>query len=440
MSGSLMQLVAMTNYNNMPQQYEITPQQLLTRYSAYRKNIEKYNNQATELSDLTFGQINPETKTCQLILPLTGDGFRPDYIIINTNQPNQLRLTKYNIKINGNEAWNIDINFLQQHFQDVIDVRQDKIIYKAYFDKFIEDGYIPIINFTTQSIELEFDGDISLIESCKVFGTNVFYDYQKRHDITSGNYSPLNMVQLNQSNSITTQQSEININMNAQGQVNGIFIETDNINNITGLKLTLNGLHRIDITQQLQIELYCQKIGNLLYLSLSHLGMWNLQYNSRDHLNLSRISDIKIKILSSGPIGHVRLYTLVQNIVLHHVHYSINGLSISVHDSSVSVQPNNQPIIYTFSFSDNIIVKKYVKSDICPISLEEIVEGTEYCECDKCHKAFIKQYLMEWINNQKKCPHCRELWTSPIVYRNDEVGIDIEMNTVSVSNQHIIQV
>jgi hypothetical protein len=93
-------------------------------------------------------------------------------------------------------------------------------------------------------IELIFENDmVEHIQSCQVIGTYFYYDVQKRRDIAQGNIrKPVNFVTPLKSNIITTTSNSIDFNINSSGQVNGFFIETSNINTITGIRLMTNGL------------------------------------------------------------------------------------------------------------------------------------------------------------------------------------------------------
>jgi phage FluMu protein Com len=62
----------------------------------------------------------------------------------------------------------------------------------------------------------------------------------------------------------------------------------------------------------------------------------------------------------------------------------------------------------------------------CSISLENINEGDEYCECVKCNNCFLAESLKtSFTHLAKKCPLCRETWTNWIVYENSENGTSV---------------
>jgi hypothetical protein len=294
--GSIMQLIAM---------HEATPPD--------PNNVEQYNRQATDKYINDFAQVN--SNTYKYNLPHMADAYRPDYIIVNQNDTAS-RLKEIIFSIGGNHKWSIDIKFLQQFHNDVIDTsRAGKIVYKPHLDKFIENGIFYTVHESSY-IELVFENNIteSAPQLCQVIGTYIYYDSQLRNDIIHGNIrQPVNFVTPLKSNIITSTSNNMSLNICCNGQVNGIFIETMNINAITTLKLTINEYYRIDITNSLLFKFQFKRYGNLLYIPLSDLDTWNLQYNSHNYTGLKDTDDVRLEITSSEQLGYVQLRTLVQN-------------------------------------------------------------------------------------------------------------------------------
>ena len=93
-------------------------------------------------------------------------------------------------------------------------------------------------------------------------------------------------------------------------------------------------------------------------------------------------------------------------------------------------------IIETIDFAmDWSIVYKLIthKNTECPISLEVIKKGDEYCICAQCSYNFSKeelkthfktqlknQQINQQINHNITCPMCRAKWSDQIIYINED--------------------
>jgi hypothetical protein len=51
------------------------------------------------------------------------------------------------------------------------------------------------------------------------------------------------------------------------------------------------------------------------------------------------------------------------------------------------------------------------EDSICCISLETIEDKEQYIHCQTCHKNFIAESLIEWLQVNPQCPHCRTMLT-----------------------------
>lgn len=293
--GEILQLVAMMTY---------APPNANNAEEYYRQSSNKYINDFTQINSNTY----------KYNLAPNGDAYKPEYIIVSQNDTTS-RLKEIIFGI-GDHKWIIDINFLQQFHNDVIDTsRTGKIVYKPYFNKFIEKGIFYTVHNSCY-IELVFENNTieSAPQLCQVIGTYIYYDTLLRNDIINGNIrQPVNFVIPLKSNTITTTSNNIEVNVMCKGQVNGFFIETMNINAIISIKLTINGNCRMDISNSLLLEFQCKRYGNLLYIPLSELDTWNLQHNSYDHFIIKDTDDVRFEITSSEQLGYFQLRILVQN-------------------------------------------------------------------------------------------------------------------------------
>ena len=52
----------------------------------------------------------------------------------------------------------------------------------------------------------------------------------------------------------------------------------------------------------------------------------------------------------------------------------------------------------------------------CLITLETIETDSEVGKCDVCNALILFDALLEWLDGNKTCPHCRSEWTNLICY------------------------
>lgn len=54
-------------------------------------------------------------------------------------------------------------------------------------------------------------------------------------------------------------------------------------------------------------------------------------------------------------------------------------------------------------------------NDVCPISLDKIMEY--YCKCEKCNNVYNFDMFLSWFEKNKTCPICRSDWNNKNVYK-----------------------
>jgi hypothetical protein len=100
------------------------------------------------------------------------------------------------------------------------------------------------------------------------------------------------------------------------GLIKGFFIECENVENISEIKLWLNGVERFNLNRLLVLT-KCEKISqNLLYFPFNHTKPWGLRTfeSFEGSTNLSLIDTSEIEIKFSSPTKNLRLYALGMNI------------------------------------------------------------------------------------------------------------------------------
>jgi len=75
-------------------------------------------------------------------------------------------------------------------------------------------------------------------------------------------------------------------------------------------------------------------------------------------------------------------------------------------------------VVKTFKEQCNFINK--ITEEECCISYEKININNDYMICNTCNKQYLFENINEWLKIQNTCPHCRENWTSNVIYINKE--------------------
>jgi hypothetical protein len=102
--------------------------------------------------------------------------------------------------------------------------------------------------------------------------------------------------------------------------------------------------------------------------------------------------------------------------------FRIGNIELNLNDINYSPAAYFMSRIDTLSLKLNISNQyKLINKDkaYCPITLENINEGDEYCECTRCNNCFLADSLKTaFTKSAKKCPLCRETWSNLIIYTN----------------------
>jgi hypothetical protein len=178
---------------------------------------------------------------------------------------------------------------------------------------------------------------------------------------------------------------------------------------------------------EFQLEHLVKKINNnMFYLPFTNVVNFFAMDNLHGGLNLNRIDNFKVQLTGNQPFVRVKIHSLMTNIINYHNGEShlLDGYTSSYSSSYSS--PISQTIQLTTSY------KIYTGDDVCLISLSDIESGTEYRECHSCNKAFINEFITQWLTDNNNCPHCRTGWQSHTIYINDEnpyANVELENNT-----------
>lgn len=356
---------------------------------AHEPIYQDFPNQAGLIRKITFDR--------------TGDKIKPEYLIVK--QPElDINIKNIDIEIAGRKIISIDIDFMIQIYPDMVQFRNGKTRYKLYMDKWISD-YIPLVALQFSSVSMSVHLSNQNLSSIKVMSDYIFLDNTPRSQLAQQEqinrilqYESTIQENIDNSNSVIT--------LNHHGYINGLFIETDtNIDNITRLQLLINNFPMRDL-DEFQLEHLIKKINNnMFYLPFTNVANFFAMDNLHGGLNLNRINNTQVKLTGNQQFVRVKIHSLMTNIISYHSTAQLLGGYIygtpylnSLHSYTPPVQ---QIIQLTTSY------KIYTGDDVCLISLSNIESGTKYRECHSCSKAFINEYITQWLTDNNNCPHCR---------------------------------
>ena len=205
-------------------------------------------------------------------------------------------------------------------------------------------------------------------------------------------------------------------NLNFDHCVKGYFIECDNIDNLTNVKLSLNGHDRYDYDRTM-LNIIGHKISNrLMYLPFVNKKnyMDSSRYSYHGSLNHSRIDTTKLitKFNNVANPFKLKIHALNFNILRY-----LGGMGgIAYTTTSYGEYTSNIALTPTVITQIQIIYKPLNSTIMCPISYENI--EINYAECISCHNKFDYDSAMHWVDNHHNCPMCRSNWGDTIQYKN----------------------
>jgi len=239
----------------------------------------------------------------------------------------------------------------------------------------------------------------------------------------------------------TLQTSEENyegIRLKTRNCFDGIFLHGIMYRNIEHLSIHIVQLNEstenfIEYNDGFQISMFSTIINDdTFYIPFTN----NAMYGSinRDSFSLRPGDSLCLKLITTDVCEEnvsVSIMTQKKFIYFNGVgglHYMIDPLS-SVKVSHNTLVSNHKdivrPIISTlWNINDRTIPSN--EDAHCCITLEVIETNDNYIHCYSCHKNF-KYIVLQWIDNNNNCPHCRQYWMlhNRISYKNivvDNIG------------------
>ncbi len=202
----------------------------------------------------------------------------------------------------------------------------------------------------------------------------------------------------------------------------GIFIEVDNIDDISQFEMIANDYHTFGYNKFMLKQL-CTKINErLLYIPFNK----EKHYANRKHEDMQGAIDLyyirtHIRIGFSKEQSKIRIYGLGLTWQIYASGYT--GLSFCAGECLFTgkhiIAKFKKNGLYNKCFNGSIC--KLITDEnemLCGITFDELVRDCEYMSCSKCKSNFFEESLKKWLSKTKTCPNCRDDWKDNAVYVN----------------------
>ena len=288
--------------------------------------------------------------------------------------------------------------------------------------------------------------------SCKLISKGVFYDTNLRmpmardpHEHIIQCLASTEILCTNFLNGNEFQINQFNYNMNFNGLHKGFFIESENVDQINEISLSLNGAQRF-LYNRFLVRTKCIKINqHLLYLPLNYDKSYTDRSNTgfEGALNLDRIDVTKLNIKLDCPQSKICIYGLGSTMLRYMS--GMAGLSSSSYNILHEYKEYNESGIYhQITPLTNIltttsglalpfiaiqttpgmtpIYRPITNNKLtCSITQCDFDINARYMSCDQCSNNYMEESIKNWFihrPSRKSCPICRTNWTDFNVYIN----------------------
>ena len=289
------------------------------------------------------------------------------------------------------------------------------------FQIFCDD--IQIVSLVNRQIKFTLLNNENNLLSCKLISKYTYYFLDERKKIAKNMkhvcIQLLSSVELNCKNSSKTFIHEIN----DYGLYKGFFIECENVDELNEITLLLGtDLNNLKIKTKYNcflIKVKCIKINqNLLYFPLNY----DKSYKGRNNDDFEGLLDLinisvhcKIIIKFNNLQSKICVYNLCAGSAIYDKGLFIlsSGLHENIHISKEYHGEINEIQIYMPIIDDNKLM--------CNITLENIKNYLKYMVCLKCNNNYDEISIKRWLENNNKCPICREIWVNFNIYINGDL-------------------
>jgi hypothetical protein len=101
-------------------------------------------------------------------------------------------------------------------------------------------------------------------------------------------------------------------------------------------------------------------------------------------------------------------------------------ISNNMHENLTDTVLSNEAVDNIITANSTVFIFNpavYINNDICPISLDQFVEGEEIVKLNVCGHMFKKPLIVNWISRRNRCcPVCRRTLTSEIINTETETN------------------
>lgn len=192
------------------------------------------------------------------------------------------------------------------------EILEDKIYIKIPFNLFFDD--LKMIALFYHTVEFTLTNINNILMDCSIISNNILLDDKIRKDIANNNHE--NWILQLQSEEVisSTAINDFKFKFNFQGLHKGLFIECNNVDNITDLELILNDNDR-HIYNHFLVKNKCIKITqHLLYFPFNY----KKTYLDRTHSGLEgsinfTMFNVKFNVKCNNPIYKICVYGLGSN-------------------------------------------------------------------------------------------------------------------------------
>jgi hypothetical protein len=326
--------------------------------------------------------------------------------------------------------------------------------------------------------------------SCKLISKGVFYDTNLRmpmardpHEHIIQCLASTEILCTNFLNGNEFQINQFNYNMNFNGLHKGFFIESENVDQINEISLSLNGAQRF-LYNRFLVRTKCIKINqHLLYLPFNYdksytdrtpVGFEGALTLDIDVTNLNRIDVSKLNIKLDCPQSKICIYGLGSTMLRY-----INGMAGLAYDNSNIIHEHKEyiesgiyhqttpfpletqtPTVPNFFDTDpgfelRLLPTIHSNTDIeyiyrpitnnnkltCSITQCEFDINDRYMSCVQCSNNYMEESIKNWFihrPDRKSCPMCRTNWTDFNVYINGQMNEQMNEQMNGQMNEDII--
>jgi len=331
------------------------------------------------------------------------------------------KINSFTIKVGGQNILNLDYNFFK------LITASEKIgnmwLLKMDLSPFLMP--IPFISLQFSVVAIELMMDEGAYDDIHLLVEHIYLDTNERMPLAMEPHNyPCQHIQGKTIEFAHSRRSEVFCELDFGLVSKGYFIVGD-IDNLEQVILRLNYGIRFDYNR-IMLHLLGKRLNSTtLYIPLNNAMNWNdIRYESYvGGINHSRIDKAEICVRFNRDVGNIGVYTINSNTLM--VFSGMMGIKYVPEFGSIVLKDTFEVIPQTIRSPQIVWAKKmkpiHADKKFCPIEYDEIRDGMEYCECDRCHNCFTASGLMEYFKTaiMHKCPLCRGTWTSWTVYTNE---------------------